>query len=51
LKWAIAKMNFKGVFTRNVSGIVEKLCGLEVTSSEVSCGTKLLGEEWETGRT
>jgi putative transposase len=50
LKLAIAEMYVKGVSTRKVSDIVEKLCGLEVTSSEVSRCTKLLDEELEKWR-
>jgi putative transposase len=50
LKLAIAEMYVKGVSTRKVSDIVEKLCGLEVTSAEVSRCTRLLDEELEQWR-
>ena len=45
LKLAMAEMYVKGVSTRKVSDIFEKLCGLEVSSSEVSRASQLLDEE------
>ncbi len=45
LKLAMAEMYVKGVSTRKVSDIFEKLCGIEVSSSEVSRASKLLDEE------
>jgi len=45
LKLALAEMYIHGVSTRKVTKITEKLCGLEVTSMEVSRATKLLDEE------
>ena len=45
LKLALAEMYVKGVSTRKVNDIVEKMCGFEVTSTEVSRAAKLLDEE------
>ena len=45
LKVAIAEMYVQGVSTRKVTAVFEKMCGLEVTSSEVSRASKLLDEE------
>ncbi len=45
LKLAMAEMYVKGVSTRKVSDIFEKLCGLEVSSSEVSRASQLLDDE------
>ena len=50
LKLAIAEMYIKGVSTRKVCDVMETLCGLEVTSSEVSRCTKLLDDELEKWR-
>jgi putative transposase len=36
LKLAIAEMYLQGVSTRKVTAVMEELCGLEVTSSQVS---------------
>ena len=44
LKAAIAEMYIQGVSTRDVSKVIEELCGFEVTSTEVSRATKLLDE-------
>lgn len=46
LKIAIAEMYIQGVSTRKVSNILEELCGLEVTSTEVSRASKLLDDEF-----
>lgn len=46
LKAALAEMYIQGVSTRDVSKIIEELCGFEVTSTEVSRATKLLDEEF-----
>ncbi len=43
LKLALAEMYVQGVSTRKVSKITEELCGFEVSSSEVSRASKLLG--------
>lgn len=45
LKLAIAEMYVQGVSTRKVSAITEELCGMEVSSSQVSSCAKLLDEE------
>jgi putative transposase len=45
LRAALAEMYVTGVSTRKVEKITQKLCGLSVTSSEVSRATKLLDEE------
>lgn len=50
LKLAIAEMYVNGVSTRKVSNIVEKLCGFEVSSSQVSKASELLDEEIEAWR-
>jgi len=51
LKLALAEMYIHGVSTRKVTKITEELCGLEVTSMEVSRATKLLDEQVEAWRT
>jgi len=51
LKLAIAEMYVQGVSTRRVAEVMETLCGLEVTSSEVSRCAGLLDEELEQWRT
>lgn len=45
LKIALAEMYVKGVSTRKVECILEELCGLQVSSTEVSRAAKLLDEE------
>lgn len=45
LKLAIAQMYVEGVSTRKVSDITEKLCGFEVSASQVSRCAALLDEE------
>ena len=45
LKVALAEMYLKGVSTRKVKAVTEKLCGLEISSSQVSALTKELDEE------
>lgn len=45
LKLAIAEMYFQGVSTRKVTEVFKELCGLHVTSSQVSRATQLLSEE------
>lgn len=50
LKAAIAEMYLKGVSTRKVEKITEKLCGLEISSTQVSRLTKELDEEFEAFR-
>lgn len=50
LKAAIAEMYLKGVSTRKVEKITEQLCGLEISSTQVSRLTKELDEEFEAFR-
>ncbi len=45
LKLALAEMCFQGVSTRKVSKITEELCGVEISSNEVSRVGKLLDEQ------
>lgn len=45
LKLAIAEMYVQGVSTRKMMGIMEKLCGYEISSTDVSRASKLLDEE------
>lgn len=51
LKAAIAEMYLQGVSTRRVSKIVEQLCGLEISSTQVSRLTSELDGEFEKWRT
>jgi transposase-like protein len=51
LKLAVAEMYVQGVSTRKVAEITEQLCGLEVSSSQVSRAAQLLDEELEAWRT
>jgi len=46
LNLALAEMYIQGVSTRKVTSILEELCGLEVTSMDVSRAAKLLDEEF-----
>lgn len=50
LKLAIAEMYVQGVSTRKVAKITSELCGLDVTSTQVSRASKLLDEELEIWR-
>jgi putative transposase len=50
LKLAVAEMYVQGVSTRKVAAITEKLCGLEVTSSQVSRAAEALDEELQKWR-
>ena len=50
LKLAIAEMYLKRISTRKVNTSMEKLCGLDVTSEEVSRCTKSLDEHLEKWR-
>jgi putative transposase len=45
LKLAVAEMYVQGVSTRKVAEITEQLCGLEVSSSQVSRAAEMLDEE------
>ena len=51
LKTAIAEMYLQGVSTRKVTEVMEKLCGFEVTSMEVSRANEQLDEMLEKWRT
>jgi transposase-like protein len=51
LKLAVAEMYVRGVSTRKVAAITEKLCGLEVTSAQVSRAAAALDDELERWRT
>jgi putative transposase len=50
LKLAVAEMYVQGVSTRKVAKITAELCGLEVTSTQVSRAAALLDEELEVWR-
>jgi putative transposase len=50
LKLAVAEMYVQGVSTRKVAAITEKLCGLEVTSGQVSRAAQALDGELEKWR-
>lgn len=45
LTLAMAEMYVNGVSTRKVTKVLKELCGLEITSTQVSRATKLLDEE------
>jgi len=45
LKLAIAEMYVKGISTRRVTDVLEKMCGLEISSTQVSRVAKMLDEE------
>ena len=45
LTLAMAEMYVNGVSTRKVTNVLKELCGLEITSTQVSRATKLLDEE------
>lgn len=45
LKLAIAEMYVKGISTRRVTDVLEKLCGLNITATQVSRTSKLLDDE------
>jgi len=47
LKLAIAEMYIKGISTRKVSAVLEKMCGLEFSSTDVSRATQVLDQELE----
>lgn len=51
LKVAIAQMYLEGVSTRRVQDITEKLCGYEISSTQVSRVTQELDEQFEQFRT
>jgi len=47
LKLAIAEMYVQGVSTRRVTDVLEKMCGLSVSSTQVSRVAQILDEELE----
>ena len=51
LKLALAEMYVQGISTRKVTQVTSELCGLDVSSSQVSRAAKLLDEELESWRT
>ena len=50
LKLAIAEMYVQGVSTRRVTDVLEKMCGLSVSSTQVSRVAQILDEELEKWR-
>ena len=50
LKLAVAEMYVQGVSTRKVAKITAELCGLDISSTQVSRAAKLLDEELEVWR-
>ena len=50
LKLAIAQMYVQGVSTRRVTDVLEKMCGLSVSSTQVSRVAQMLDEELEKWR-
>lgn len=50
LKLAIAEMYVQGVSTRKVTAVMQELCGLEVTSTDVSRAAELLDAELDAWR-
>ena len=50
LKLALAEMYVQGVSTRKVAAITEQLCGIEVSSTQVSQAAALLDEQLEAWR-
>jgi transposase-like protein len=51
LKLAVAEMYVQGVSTRKVTEVMQRLCGLEVCSTDVSRSAALLDEELQQWRT
>ena len=50
LKVAIAEMYVKGISTRRVTDVLEKMCGLEISSMQVSRAAGMLDEELDKWR-
>ena len=50
LKLAVAEMYLQGVSTRKVTAVMEELCGLDVTSMQVSRAVQTLDEELQQWR-
>jgi transposase-like protein len=51
LKLSMAQMYIEGVTTRKVSSVLQKMCGLDFSSSDVSRATSRLDDELEKWRT
>ena len=51
LRIAVAEMYFQGVSTRKVTAIMEQLCGLDMTSTQVSRASAELDKEFTLWRT
>jgi len=51
LKLAIAEMYLQGVSSRKVTAVMQELCGLDVTSMDVSRAVRSLDEEFQKWRT
>ncbi|OXU15318.1 Transposase [Sedimentisphaera salicampi] len=50
LKLSIAEMYVKGISTRKVNAVLEKLCGTEISSTQVSNASKELDQQLEKWR-
>ena len=50
LKVAIAEMYVKGISTRRVTAVLEKMCGLEISSTQVSRASEILDDELDKWR-
>ena len=50
LTLAVAEMYVRGISTRKVTKVVEEMCGLQISSQQVSRAAKLLDEELEIWR-
>jgi transposase-like protein len=50
LKLAVAEMYVKGISTRRVTGVLEKMCGLEISSTQVSRVATLLDDQLQSWR-
>jgi len=50
LKLAIAEMYVKGISTRRVTDVLEKMCGLDISSTQVSRVANILDEQLEKWR-
>ena len=50
LKVAIAEMYVKGISTRRVTGVLEKMCGLNISGTQVSRASEILDEELDKWR-
>lgn len=50
LKLAVAEMYVKGISTRRVTEVLEKMCGLQISSTQVSRAAALLDEQLDAWR-